>query len=120
MFFVVINSISLFKIGILLDHIISRIGINSHHLRIWSTNSLHKIGSYIYVGMANAVDGLKWGIIPQISPDLDTERELLYQDLKSIGIIDSHLKMQLVKPLIGKNFMGEQFFTDGKLYIITF
>ncbi|HEY5714990.1 MAG TPA: LssY C-terminal domain-containing protein [Psychromonas sp.] len=92
---------------------------NAHHLRIWSTNSLSKAGSYIYVAMVNAVHGLKWGIIPQISPDLDTERELLYLDLNSTGIIDSHLKIQLVKPLIGKNFMGDQFFTDGNAYIIS-
>jgi len=69
--------------------------------------------------MANANDGLKWGIIPIISPDLDAERELLYQDLNLTGKIASSRKVQLLKPLIGKNFMGDQFFTDGKAYIIT-
>ena len=92
---------------------------NAHHLKIWRTNSLLKNGHNIYVGMVNANDSFKWGIIPKIAPDLDTERELLYQDLNYTGKIESHLKVQLVRPLIGKNFTGDQFFSDGKAYIIT-
>ena len=69
--------------------------------------------------MVNANDGFKWGVVPKIAPDLDTEREQLYLDLNRTGKIESHLKAQLVKPLIGKNFMGDQFFTDGKAHIIT-
>ncbi|HOX14938.1 MAG TPA: LssY C-terminal domain-containing protein [Smithellaceae bacterium] len=92
---------------------------NAHHIKIWRTNFLLKNGGNIYVGMVNANDGFKWGIIPKIAPDLDTERELLYQGLNRMGKIESHLKAQLVKPLIGKNFIGAQFFTDGKVYIIS-
>lgn len=91
---------------------------NAHHVKIWRTNYLLKNGNNIYVGMANANDGLKWGIIPIISSDLDAERELLYQELNHTGKIESHLKVQLVRPLIGNNFTGDQFFTDGKAYII--
>jgi undecaprenyl-diphosphatase len=90
-----------------------------HHVRIWRTNYLLKNGKNIYVGMVNANDGFKWGIIPKIAPDLDAERELLYQDLNHTGKLESHSKLQLVKPLIGKNFIGDQFFTDGKAYIVT-
>ena len=92
---------------------------NAQHLKIWRTNYLLENGENIYVGMVNANDGFKWGIIPKIAPDLDAERELLYQDLNRTGKIRSHLKVQLVKALIGKNFMGNQFFTDGKAYIVT-
>ena len=80
---------------------------------------LLKNGNNIYVGMANANGGLKWGIIPIISPDLDAQRELLCQHLNLTGKIESNRKVQLVGPLIGKKFMGDQFFTDGKAYIIT-
>ena len=90
-----------------------------HHVKIWRTNSLLKNGNNIYVGLVNADDGFKWGIIPKIVPDLDAERELLYQDLNHAGKIENHSKLQLVKPLIGKNFIGDQFFTDGKAYILT-
>jgi len=92
---------------------------NIHHVRIWRTNNLLRDGDNIYVGMANANAGLKWGIIPKISPDLDAERELLYRDLNLTGKIGSNQKVQLVRSLIGKNFVGDQFFTDGKAYVIT-
>jgi membrane protein DedA with SNARE-associated domain/membrane-associated phospholipid phosphatase len=93
--------------------------VNAHHVKIWRTNFLLENGNNIYVGMVNANDGFKWGIIPKIAPDLDSERELLYQNLTSTRKIESHLKLQLVKPLIGENFMGDQFFTDGMAYIIS-
>jgi len=92
---------------------------NAHHLKIWRTNFLLKNEKKIYVAMANANEGFKWGIIPKLAPDLDTERKLLYQDLDRTGKIESHLKVQLVKPLIGTNFIGDEFFTDGKVYIIS-
>jgi membrane protein DedA with SNARE-associated domain len=92
---------------------------NAHHVKIWRTNFLLRNGNNVYVGLVNANNGFKWGIIAKIAPDLDTERELLYLDLNRTGKIESHLKAQLVKPLIGKNFIGDQFFTDGKVYIIS-
>jgi membrane protein DedA with SNARE-associated domain/membrane-associated phospholipid phosphatase len=92
---------------------------NARHVKIWRTNFLLKNGAKIYVGLVNANHGFTWGIIPKISPDLDTERELLDQDLILTGKIESYAKVQLVKPLIGKNFIGDQFFTDGKAYIIS-
>jgi undecaprenyl-diphosphatase len=92
---------------------------NAHHVKIWRTNFLLENGNSIYVGMVNANDGFQWGIIPKIAPDLDIERELLYLDLNRTGKIESHLNAQFVKPLIGKNFMGDQFFSDGKIYIIS-
>ncbi len=92
---------------------------NAHHVKIWRTNFLLKNGNNVYIGLVNANNGFKWGIIPKIAPDLDAERELLYLDLNRTGKIESHLKAQLVKPLIGKNFIGDQFFTDGKIYIIS-
>ncbi len=91
---------------------------NAHHLKIWNTNFSLKNGNNIYVGLVNANDGFKWGIIPKISPDLDTERELLYRDLSHTGKIKSYLKVQLVKPMIGNNFIGDRFFTDGNAYTI--
>ena len=92
---------------------------NAHHVRIWRTNSLLKNGNSIYVGMANANDGFKWGVIPKMIPDIDAERELLYQDLNLSGKIKSYQKVQLVKPQIGETFTGDQFFTDGKAFIIS-
>lgn len=91
---------------------------NTHHLQIWRTDFSLKNGNTIYVGSVNANDGFTWGIIPKISPDLDTERELLRQDLDQTGKIESCLKVQLVKPLIGNTLTGDPFFTDGNAYAI--
>jgi membrane protein DedA with SNARE-associated domain/membrane-associated phospholipid phosphatase len=93
--------------------------VNSHHVKIWCTDFLLKNGYKIYVGMVNANHGFKWGIIPKINPDIDAERELLYQDLNRAGKIENHLKVQLVESMMGKNFIGDQFFTDGKAYILS-
>jgi undecaprenyl-diphosphatase len=92
---------------------------NAHHLKIWRTNFVMENGTIIYVGMVNANNGFKWGIIPKIAPDLDAERELLYLELAGTKKIAAPLKVQLVKSLIGNNFIGDQFFTDGKSYIIS-
>jgi undecaprenyl-diphosphatase len=69
--------------------------------------------------LVNAVAGTKWGIVPKLSADLDSERESLYQDLVVSGKIRPLGKKQLVQPQIGTNFIGDQFFTDGKAYIIS-
>jgi membrane protein DedA with SNARE-associated domain/membrane-associated phospholipid phosphatase len=92
--------------------------IDSHHLRIWRTDSLLENGNHIYVGMANAVDGIKWWVIPKLSPDMDAERKFVFRDLNRSGEIIDYRKVQLVDPEIGKNFLGDRFFDDGKAYII--
>jgi undecaprenyl-diphosphatase len=88
-------------------------------VKIWRTNFLLKNGDTIYVGVVNANEGFKWGIIPKITPDLDAEREHLYQSLAGATKRAHPVKIQLVKPLIRENFMGDQFFSDGKAYIIS-
>ena len=69
--------------------------------------------------MTNSDDGFKWGVIPAINPDLDTERERLYSDLEQTGKIKRTSGLQLVKPLLGYNFAGDPFFSDGKLYVVS-
>lgn len=91
----------------------------THHLRIWRTSAITREGASIFVGLVNAVAGTKWGIVPKLSADLDSERESLYQDLLVSGKIRLLGKKQLVQPQIGTNFIGDQFFTDGKAYIIS-
>jgi len=93
--------------------------VNARHIKIWRTNFFLKNGNIIYVGMVNANEGFKWGVIPKIAADLDTEREQLFLALNRTGKIDNFLKVELVKPLIGKNFVGNQFFSDGKAYIVS-
>lgn len=91
-----------------------------HHARFWKTNLTTAQKETIYVGTASLDVGIKWFITHKISPDIDTERELLLTDLQKIGVIQSFEKVKLVSPILGQNFSGDQFFTDGGAYFITF
>lgn len=89
-----------------------------HHARFWKTNVMTEDGKKIYVGTTSLDVGIKWYITHRISPDIDTERELVLTDLESARVATYVEKIQLVSPLLGKNFAKDQFFTDGKAYII--
>jgi membrane-associated phospholipid phosphatase len=89
-----------------------------HHARFWRTDLLTADGSIIYVGTSSLDTGIKWFITHRISPDIDTERELLFTDLQKFGAIKSFSKEKSVDPVLGKNFSGDQFFTDGEAYFI--
>jgi undecaprenyl-diphosphatase len=90
-----------------------------HHARFWKTNLRTKNGKVIYVGTASFDTGIKWwGTTHRIAPDIDTEREILFNDLQTTNAINKFQKNSFVSPLLGKNFAGDQFFTDGNIYII--
>lgn len=89
-----------------------------HHARFWRTQFETVDGNRLYVGAASFDIGMKWFMIHKINPDIDTEREVLFSDLEKAGVVLSYEKQQSVKPALGKNFSGDQFFTDGKLYSI--
>lgn len=90
-----------------------------HHARFWRTQFKTADGGRIYVGTASLDSGIKWFITHKIKPDIDTEREILFADLENGGLILNYEKTQSVEPTLGENFSGDQFFTDGKLYLIT-
>lgn len=92
---------------------------DSHYLKIWHTNYKSGDRKDLYVGMVSADKGFKWGIIPVITPDLNAEREQLYQDLFQANKISASLKIQIRKSEIGYNFTGDPFFTDGYIYVLS-
>lgn len=91
-----------------------------HHARFWRTSLVTPEGDRVYVGTASLDVGIKWGITHKIKPDIDTEREILVLDLASANVLVSFNKEQFVDPTLGVNFAGDQFFTDGKLYVLLF
>jgi undecaprenyl-diphosphatase len=88
-----------------------------HHTRFWLTN-FQLNGTPIWVATASFDDGLRYFITHKIHPDIDTERDLINNDLIGTGLVKDQKKIQLVNPLMGKNQSGDQFFTDGKAYLI--
>ncbi len=89
-----------------------------HHARFWKTKYLTKNRYLIYVGTTDFNNDVKQILTHQISPDIDTGREFLFNDLQQTGIITNVKKQQFVKSEIGKNLSDDSFFTDGKLYLI--
>jgi membrane protein DedA with SNARE-associated domain/membrane-associated phospholipid phosphatase len=89
-----------------------------HHVRFWNTNISTKDGKKVFVGTASLDINIKWLIVHKIDPDIDTEREFIFNDLQNTGLVTRYQEEQFVPPLLGKNFARDQFFTDGKTYII--
>jgi membrane-associated phospholipid phosphatase len=89
-----------------------------HHVRFWRTNIETPKHGLVYVGAASLDIGIKWGVTHKIAPDIDTEREFLFNDLKNTGLIADYKKVDFTAPILGKNFLGDQFFTDGQAYVI--
>ncbi|HSR89394.1 MAG TPA: LssY C-terminal domain-containing protein [Candidatus Udaeobacter sp.] len=90
-----------------------------HHARFWRTDSTTDSGKNIYVGVASLDMGVKWwGITHKIKPDIDSERDYLFKALSNAVVVENYSKEQFVDPVLGKNFTGDQFFTDGKVYVI--
>ena len=89
-----------------------------HHTRFWKTDVELKDKGFIYVGTASLDEGLKWLVTHKIDPNIDGERDLIFNDLTSAGAIANSSKVKLVDPLLSKNFSGDPFFTDGEAYII--
>ncbi len=91
-----------------------------HHARFWKTNFKTVGGDNIYVGTASLDVGIKWFITHRINPDIDTERDLLFNDLQKTGSVANFEKLKLVSPILGQNFIGDPFFTDGVAYFLNF
>lgn len=92
-----------------------------HHVRFWKTDYITSDEKNIYVGTASFDNGIKLGITVithKIDPDIDTEREFLFEDLKSTDLLSEIHKEQFVNRSLGKNFNGDLFFTDGQVYIL--
>lgn len=92
---------------------------HARHLRVWRTHARLTNGETVYVGMADATEGLKWWLVPEISPDLNSVRNRLFQDLFRSGRIETFRKFELVKPQVGRNLLGDPFFTDGGAYVVS-
>ncbi len=89
-----------------------------HHARFWRTAYVTEDGKRVYVGTASLDTNIKWFITHAIAPDIDSEREVLLQDLLAGGDVDHVDTVQLVPPVLGKNIFGDLFFTDGKAHVL--
>jgi len=89
-----------------------------HRVRFWKTRMKTPSGLTAYIGTAGGDTKMKWILIHSILPDIDSEREFLFNTFITSGFIKRFKKIRLVQPTMGKNFMGDPFFTDGQAYVI--
>ncbi len=94
-----------------------------HHVRLWKTNDLSDdgrpqwIGSAVYderVGLSRTT-----GQITHVTaPDVDAERDYLFESLEKTGDLVRHLILPgFHKQLEGRNGGGDPWRTDGDLYV---
>ncbi len=89
-----------------------------HHARFWDSGGISEGGERIYIGTVSYDSGIKWAVTHRIAPDIDSEREILFNDLLEAGVVENFRKERFVRPLLAKNIFGDKFFTDGEVYII--
>jgi undecaprenyl-diphosphatase len=88
-----------------------------HHARIWRTKVTIN-GKFLYVGVASEDSGIKWLVTHRINADIDAERDYLVDGLLSGGMVATMEKQSFVPAVLGKNFAGDQFFSNGQVAII--
>lgn len=90
-----------------------------HHARFWRTPFRTADGRILYVGTASFDIGINWSrLAHRIDPNIDGERDFLYSDLKRANVLSRVEELGFTSPTMGKNFAGDAFFTDGRLYLL--
>lgn len=95
-----------------------------HHVRLWKDASLRVEGKDVWVGTASFDAGVKLTSrvrIPthRIAPAIDVERDFVVADLEGVGTVAAKEIIQRYDPFLGTNALGDPFFTDGKVVIIS-
>ncbi len=92
-----------------------------HHVRFWRTERLTKDGDPLWIGAATFDRGI-WvrKFAHHIGPDVDAERNFLFEQLSATGRIKDEFKVMGRGPT-KKAFNGEEdpYFTDGYVQIGT-
>jgi len=94
-----------------------------HHIHFWETTYKTSEGQNIFFATAHFDQGVKLSsslIVPthKIDPAIDKERDFVKQDILNTGDVEKIQEFKIVEPTLGKNQSGDQFFTDGKAYIV--
>jgi undecaprenyl-diphosphatase len=89
-----------------------------HHARFWNSGFVTQDGAQIFVGTTSFDDGLVWGVLHHIDPNIDAERDRLIADLKSTGQIARSTRFRLSEPHMGADIAGDPWFTDGMAVVV--
>ncbi len=89
-----------------------------HHVRFWRTEFVTAQGKRLFLGAASFDDGLDWGLLHHIDPDIDAERDSLAKDLRQTGKVASEITLRVSQPRLGQSVAGDPWFTDGQAAVI--
>ncbi len=89
-----------------------------HHVRFWQTEFVTAEGLRLFVGAASFDDGLDWGLLHHIDPNIDAERDTLAADLRQTGKVASATSLRLSQPRLGRSVAGDPWFTDGQAAVV--
>ncbi len=94
------------------------------HIHLWKTSFETTSHVPFWVGTAHYDRGIKLKtriLVPThaIDPAIDKERDAIVADLEKYGKVVKKTVFQVGEPVLGRNSVGDQFFTDGKAYSIT-
>ena len=91
------------------------------HIHFWKTQFVLGDQSKVWLCTAHFDNKITFSsLIPvhTIDPAIDRERERVKDDIVKTGKVDSIEEFQIVEPTLNTNQGGDQFFTDGKAYIV--
>lgn len=94
-----------------------------HHIHFWKTSLVTERGDHVWLCTAHFDQGIKLKtriLFPthKIDPAVDKERDTIKDDLLRTGSVRSLQEFRIVEPTLGKNLSGDQFFTDGRSYVV--
>ncbi|MCI0333601.1 MAG: LssY C-terminal domain-containing protein [Planctomycetes bacterium] len=94
-----------------------------HHVRFWKTADKNDDGRPIWMGSASYDERVGFShttgqITHHIAPDVDAERDHLFDDLKKTGdLAEDYAVDGFHKQVEGRNGGGDRWYTDGRLFV---
>ncbi len=86
-------------------------------VKLWDTPYTTPQGK-VFVAVAKAFDGVRWGILRTVAPDLDAARDAVIASLRSAGLIEKTRLSAFVEPVVGKSLTGSPFFSRGEIQLV--
>src|ERR1700730_11567271 len=92
-----------------------------HHVRLWLVLETGTDGRPVWLGSITFDRGVGLShdtgqVTHHIGPDIDAERDLLMQDLREAGMVQTLFQISGTGPtLLGRNGEGDPYYTDGEI-----
>lgn len=85
---------------------------------LWPT-PLRTVDGRLFIGVAEAFTGIRWGLLHQLAPDLDSARNAVVTALRETGLVRSTRLAALVQPFVGESLTGQRFFGHGDIELVS-